>query len=421
MKKVSRLRAVLVMICMFVQVMIGRTLAVAQTETVLYSFPGNRADGGTPNGGMIFDERGNLYGALRFPGYGGVFELRQSTSGWLERLLYRFQGSSDGEGPYGYLTMDKAGNIYGTTYSGGTYNNGTVFEITPTKSGEWKEQVLHSFGASGDGLNPSAESLVLDSRGSIYGTTYSGGAYGWGTVFQLTKTAEGWTETILHSFTSGASDGSDPISGLILDSKHNLYGTAFTGGALGTGTVFELVPTSGGQWTESILYSFSGGTDGAHPSTPVIFDTQGNLYGTTEYGGAYGLGAIFELTPGGSGTWTESILYSFAAGSRYGADPSGLVVDASGNLYGTTMYGGGSGCENDLGCGTVFKLAPITGGGWSYSLLHSFTGGSDGGSGGGGLVLDSAGNLYGATFSGGNLSGCPSYFAGCGVVFEITP
>lgn len=280
----------------------------------------------------------------------------------------------------------------------------------------WKE-----LGFSGkDGAYPNA-GLIADSAGNLYGTTPQGGSgacrkTGCGLAFELARDANGRvTEKVLYAFTD--KDGSLPEGGLIADSAGNFYGTTSYGGAgsctgalghlRGCGVVFELTPGGSGRWTERVLYSFAGGADGSNPSAGLILDSAGNLYGTTSAGGPDGFGTVFELSPGGSGQWAETILHTFTGGSDDGAYPrAGLVFDGANNLYGTTFNGGP---ENS---GTVFELSPSTNGQWSVTILHGFTGGSDGGSPDAGLTFDSVGNLYGASTAGG---------AGAGVVFELAP
>src|SRR5664280_840402 len=272
-----------------------------------------------------------------------------------EKVLHNFNNDgTDGVGPRASLIFDAAGNLYGTTRIGGTYGSGTVFELMPVAGGTWTEQVLHSFGNGADGREPVA-GLILDTAGNLYGTTVAGGTYGDGTVFELTPAAGGnWTEQVLHNFNSDGTDGTNPNAGLIFDATGNLYGTTPDGGTYAYyGTVFELTPDGSGGWTERVLHSFGNGTDGSSPYTGLVFDAAGNLYGATLYGGTYGAaGTVFELTPAGGGTWTEQVLHNFGSGTD-GANPyAALVRDAAGNLYGTTNYGG---TNND---GTVFEITP---------------------------------------------------------------
>jgi uncharacterized repeat protein (TIGR03803 family) len=358
-----------------------------------------------------------------------------TSGGWAERVLHSFNyNGTDGWEPLASLIFDAAGNLYGTTFSGGSYGGGMVFELTPTTGGGWTEQVLYNFGGT-DGWYPEA-SLIFDAAGNLYGTTVNGGAYGGGTVFELTPTAGGgWTEQVLYSFCAqtNCTDGANPEASLIFDAAGNLYGTTQYGGTTTYGgTVFELTPAAGGGWTEAVLYPFNrNGTDGVVPVASLIFDTAGNLYGTTLGGGTYGNeftgGTVFELTPTAGGGWTEQVLWSFGSGTD-GANPwFGLIFDAAGNLYSTTANGGGNFSGNcleygmDLGCGTVFELTPIGGGNWAETVLYSFcsqTNCPDGAQPYAGLIFDAAGNLYGEASVGGAYSNC-TY--GCGTVFELTP
>jgi uncharacterized repeat protein (TIGR03803 family) len=352
-----------------------------------------------------------------------------------EEVLYSFAATStDGAIPFAGLISDSAGNLYGTTTNGGTnlilYGDnfqyaGTVFELSPATGGGWKEKVLYNFGASGDAALPNA-SLVMDSKGNLYGTSIAGGTIGQGTVFELSPGTGGtWTESILHSFGTTTTDGEVPASGLIFDSAGNLYGTTEQGGANtawaagsgGWGTVFELSPGTGGTWTEQVIYAFGylSQTDGYFPVAGVIFDSKGNLYGTTSDGGSgqdlEGGGTVFELSPATGGSWTETVLYGFGGGSPNGYKPEGgLAIDAEGNLYGTTSSGGnGYGLD-----GTAFELSPAGGGAWTFAVIHSFGAyETDGFNPTSGMIFDADGNLYGTTFNGGTDLG--------GTVFELSP
>lgn len=342
--------------------------------------------------------------------------------------FYSFTGGTDGANPQAGLVADAAGNLYGTTLSGGDlstcngYGCGVVFEVTPSSK---TESVLHSFtGGSSDGADPEA-GLIIDPSGKLYGTTLNGGpntCFGasCGVVFEVTPSSK--SETVLHSFTGGT-DGGLSLAGLMADSSFNLYGTT-QGGGTTSGTVFELVNSSGSYNTLNVLYSFSQFSNpgnGYIPAAGLIADSSNNLYGTTTSGGGtgcggYGCGVVFKLTPPtSSGAWTETPIYSFLGGSDGSDSHAGLIEDSAGNLYGTTIFGGDSNCQ----CGVVFK---ITSSG-TESVLHAFTGGGDGGSPSGDLIQDAAGNLYGMTATGGDLSAsaCFGLGYGCGVVFKITP
>jgi uncharacterized repeat protein (TIGR03803 family) len=334
------------------------------TETVLHSFNNDGTDGWYPDAGLILDGAGNLYGTTIYgAGYGAVFEMSPNQGGgWTETVLYTFNGNGDGRYPHGSLVFDDAGNLYGTTDNGGIYCGlfqgcGTVFELTPTQGGGWTESVLHSFDNNGtDGINPVA-GLIFDAAGNLYGTTFAGGTYGNGTVFEMSPgQGGGWTETVLHSF-GPVPDGQQSWAGLIFDAPGNLYGTTRTGGTYSLGTVFELTPNQSGGWTETVLHSFGSGQDGFQPLYgSLIFDATGDLYGTTQEGGVYDYGTVFEVAPNGSGGWTETLLYNFCSqnGCADGYFPfAGLTSDAPGNLYGTTYLGG------PYDDGTVFELTPI--------------------------------------------------------------
>ncbi len=392
-------RATTVVMSVLVAVLVLTTAGLASTEKVLYAFTGESGDNDW--GGVISNAKGTLYGATLTGGtygYGVVFDLKHSKSGWTENVLYSFTGGSDGAYSYGGVSFDKKGNLYGATYEGGAYGYGTVFELKHTNGG-WTESVLYNFTGGSDGSLPEA-GIILDERGNLYGTTYQGGT-GYGVVFELEHSKGGWTENVLYGFTGGR-DGADPQDSVVFDNAGNLYGTTYNGGTSGYGVVFELKHSKSG-WTENVLYSFTGGSDGGEPSFgSLIFDKSADLFGTTEVGGAGGYGTVFELKHS-KGTWVESVLYGFT-GASDGALPTGcLIFDTKGNLYSTTEAGGN-------GYGVVFQLKHSNGA-WKENVLYAFTGGSDGATPVSGVVLNK-GNLYGGTTAGGS---------GSGVVFEITP
>ncbi len=393
-------------------------------ETVLYSF-GSAPDGNYPASALVFDRSGNLYGATYAGGtYGGgvVFKLAQSSGKWTESILYSFCSQSncaDGSQPYSTLILDASGNLYGTTYVGGAYGYGTAFKLTRHTHDPWTETVLHSFGSGVDGQNPGA-GLVPDKSGNLYGTTSFGGINsncfaGCGTVYELTQSSgDRWTESVLYNFCSQSqcSDGNSPESSLVLDSAGNLYGTTTWGGnALADGTVFELSPQGSGQWKQSTIHQFAGGTDGYNPHAGLAIDPEGNLYGTTVFGGADGNnGTVFKMTRESNGAWTERVIYSFCTQFECsdGSAPYGGLTLRSGVLYGTSTGGGSS------YSGVVFKFSQSKGK-WVETVLYSF--GQPGADGAGPLadvVLDAAGNIYGTTQNGGINSGN-------GIVFKITP
>lgn len=384
----------------FVLLICANSASAQSTYTVLHDF-GPLGDGLFPYAGLVFDGRGNLYGTTilgggegcppQDAGCGTVFELTPNPDGsWSETIIYAFQGQDDRGGPVAPVTFDRRGNLYGTT-------SGSVFKLTPHSDGMWEETTLHTFAGFDDGYSLDA-GVVLDGAGNIYSTASRGGTYGFGVVFSLGDvSALNWHEFVLHAFAGGA-DGTGPRAPVILDTRGNLYGTTVVGGPSGAGTVFELMPNRlTGGWREDVLHDFSGGSDGSYPEAGLVFDALGNLYGTTYYGGPAGQGTVFELTPNPDGSWTESVLYAFSGGSD-GAQPSGgLIFDDVGNLYGVTMAGG----TGYLMRGTVYKLTPSFGGPWTKAILHSFGDYRGGIFPFGELVLDGAGNLYGTTSEGG--------------------
>ena len=442
------------------------TAHAAPKEKVLFSFGllegGQNVTGAVPNGGLILDASGNLYGTTGLGGNacnagGIVFELIPRANGtWREKILHNFPCSSaDGSDPNGNLIFDSAGNLYGTTACGGRYAafcsgyGGTVFQLTPTKDGHWKERILHSFGHDRDGEAPSG-GLVSDADGNLCGTTVTGGIYGvncdgvcGGTVFELSQGKNGhWTEKVLHNFKGSIhnyfKDGFGPYGPLAIDASGNLYGTTAQGGphtcynAYGCGLAFELSPNQDGRWSYKAIRAFDG-RDGYVPG-PLILDAAGNLYGTTAFGGAKGCtydyktgcGTAFELVPGADGKWTENVLHPFykPREPEGGFVTGGLTFDAAGNLYGTSWAGGAYFDGNEycveLCGGTVFELHSGADGRWLVTNLHNFgaPGTDDANDPAGSLVFDASGNLYGASQFGGDQC---SDIGGCGTVFEITP
>jgi uncharacterized repeat protein (TIGR03803 family) len=384
--------------------------SAASSEQVLYSFCSlsGCGDGEQPTAGMIFDKLGNLYGTTTkggFYGHGTVFELIPNNGTWTEKLLHSFNANGkDGYFPSSALIFDAAGNLYGTTVHGGSSSNcydgcGTVFELTPGTGGKWTEKILHEFNGT-DGDLPDS-SLILDAAGNLYGTTFGGGAPGYGLVFQLTLSNGKWTQKVLHEF--NGKGGSVPDAGLVLDAAGNLYGTTSAGGAGNYGLVFQLAP-SNGKWTENVLHEFNG-TSGSVPRAGVVLDGSGNLYGTTDFGGTQISGTVFQLIPN-NGKWTAKVLHNFGSASDGSFPSADLVRDQSANLYGTTASGG------TYVSGTLFELIPNNGQ-WTENVLHSFGSGNDGSFPSSRVILDSAGNLYGTTDSGGAHGG--------GAVFEVTP
>jgi uncharacterized repeat protein (TIGR03803 family) len=349
--------------------------ADAKTFHVVHPFK-DGMDGGTPYGCLTVDSSGNLYGTAIQGGAsnnGVIYEI--APNGHLT-TLYAFQGGSDGRRPEANVMRDGAGNLFGTTENGGTDDAGTVYEFAANGT----ESVLHSFTGGSDGDSPES-GLIEDASGNLYGTTYVGAQYGDGVAFKLAT--EG-TFTTLHTFTGG-SDGGSPEGGLLADANGNLYGTAVVGGKSNDGTVFKIASDG----TFSVLYAFAGGTDGANPVGTLIADNSGNLFGVTRGGGrdcdTYGCGTVWKLASDG----TETVLYALTGG-KDGAEPyQGVVADSAGNLYGSAITGG-----TKNGFGTAFKVAPNG----TFTLLHDFIGPRDGEWANGGVVLDSSGNLFGTTY-----------------------
>ena len=370
--------------------------APARATNVMYSFQCG-ADGSHPYGGLVQDaSSGNLFGTTYYGGASGKGTVFELTPAGVESVLYSFTGGADGGYPPTGLLRDSAGNLFGTALGGGTGGQGVVFKVTAADV----ESVLYNFTGGADGGYPES-SLVEDSAGNLYGTTFNGGASGLGTVFMLTPAG---VETVLHSFTGGTADGANPATGLARDTTGNLYGTTLNGGAFGDGVVFKV--TTGGVAT--ILHSFTGAPgDGSGPAAGVIVDSAGNVFGTTNAGGGLGNGVVFKITPAG----VESLLLSFD-GHLAGRDPSaGLVEDSLGNIYGTTTFGGNVMCQFSL-CGLIFEVSQSG----KETVLHNFAGAPSDGANpykGSGLIRDTAGNLYGTTFKGG--------VSNCGTVYKVLP
>jgi len=333
------------------------------------------------------------------------------------KTLLSFNGTES----EGNLIFDAAGNLYGTT--GDQYDPSliTVFELSPKGDGTWTEHVLWTATGGTEPLNI-RPGVIFDASGNIYGTSRYGGTYGCGTVFELTRETSGsWPETNLFNFDC-ADSGAYAVGGVTFDKAGNLYGTTPQGGSFGEGVVYQLTPGSGGTWTENILHNFTGGSDGAYPDHPyLIFDASGNLYGSAALGGEgncplFGsstCGTIFKMTPQAGGTWDFTVLHGFTGGSDGGNPEGTMVFDKRGNLYGTT-YGGGT---HDFG--VVFELTPHSDSQWEERVLHAFRGDEDGTYPLGGVIFDAAGNLYGTTTDGGE-NRCFNA-PGCGVVYELTP
>jgi len=346
-------------------------------------------------------------------GCGVIFQVKPTGSGWVLNPLYTFQGAADGAVPQ-LVVFGPDGNLYGMTNLGGScavsqFGCGTVFKLSPgfsvckTVLCPWVKTTLYNFAGGNDGMGPFGP-VTFGPDGSIYGEVRQGGAYNSGIVFKLTRTGGGWTESVIYTFTDGA-DGSWPLGGVVLDGAGDVYGTTYSGGDFGAGTVFELMP-SGTGWTFEVLNQFTGFSDGGFPNGGVIFDASGNLLGPTTSGGSSGGGVVFQLVPGND-TWTENVLYNFD-GLCCGGPFAGLSMDANGALYGTTW--------NIPSAGAIFKLAPSNGG-WTETNLHVFDIGP-GSHPASTVLIDGSGNLFGTTYGGG-AGYCNDL--GCGIVWEITP
>jgi uncharacterized repeat protein (TIGR03803 family) len=406
----------------------------AQNLDVLHYFSGG-ADGATPFSGLTTDAQGNFYGTTFWGGSsascsefgfgcGTVYQLKRTDHGWVFNTLYEFTGGSGGANPYGKVVFGPDGALYGTTWEGGAqcpnnpnYGCGTVFRLRPSSgfcgsSCPWVETVIHRFaGSPTDGALPYA-GLTFDKAGNIYGTTYSGGITSancyyqgqqdyCGTVFELSPHVDGnWSESLLYMF-SGGGDGSLPASGLTIDAAGNLYGTTVFSGAYNQGTVYELSPGPSG-WTQRTLYSLNCGRTGCYPLGDVVFDGPNAIYGTTQAGGSGGGGTVFQITQT-NGVWGLAKVYGLI-GSNGSGPHAGVTIDAAGNLYGTTYSTG----PNQLG--QVFMLTPSPCC-FSYTLVHQFSG--DGAAPISTVTVDAQGNLYGTT-----TSSYPPYW---GAVWELTP
>ena len=420
--------AVSALVIVFAMTVVAVSAMQAQTFTVIHSFTGG-GDGSYPASNLVMDKAGNLYGTTGGggnPGCGGycgtVFRLKYLNSGWVLTPLYRFQGGSDGSEPLAGVVVGPDGSLYGTTAEGGggTCSDGagcgTVYKVRPsptqprTPLDPWNETVLYRFSGGADGARPQSD-LVLDKAGNLYGTTYAGGQFGTycsigcGVAFELTPSGGTWTGSVIHAFAGYNQDGQFPTSGMIFDAAGNLYGTTFQGGTIGNGTVYELTP-SGSKWTNTVLYDIDPEDGyGVDPIAGLVFDSSGNLYGATSAISIPSEASVFQLAPS-NGKWAFNPIYGLGE-SRGSYGPWGrLAMDAAGNFYGTT-YGSGA-----YGLGSVFKLT-YSNGSWVPTVLHDFSG-ADGCRPEAGVTLDAYGNIYGTT------SACGSG-EGNGVAWEITP
>ncbi len=425
------------------------TPLAAQQETVLTTFNFNSPGGDLPFGGLAGDSAGNLYGTTTMggkgtcfskfgTGCGTVYELSpKAGGGWNKKILHVFQNDArDGTHPQAGLTLDSAGNLYGTTVYGGgmcsaTGGCGTVFELVHTASG-WVERILHTFGNGNDGPYPGG-GVVFDAAGNLYGVTAGiagscshSPSTNCGAVYELMPRPSGpWKEKVLHYFRYNQVDGYSPAGNLTFDTQGKLYGGTLSGGAYFDGIAFQLTYTASEGWVEKILYTFYGGK-GVNDAGPagLILDAAGNLYGVSSAGGDFGWGTVFQLQPSASGPWTLNVLHNFDANALDGGTPnSGLIRDSADNLYGTTRYGGSGqttciawGGGNDFAsCGIVYELVSSGSNTWTESVLHDFGNSSDGLQPAAGLTRDETGNLYGTTYYGGVGT------QASGTVFEVAP
>jgi uncharacterized repeat protein (TIGR03803 family) len=345
------------------------------TESVIYEFGSVTNDGANPYGWLVIDTNGNLYGTTEHggvKGLGTVFQLSPSGSSWTETILHQFGSiAQDGQSPIAGLAIDSNGNLFGTTFSGG-----------------------------------------------LGGCNYLNSLKSCGIVFELSPTAGSWTYSVIHQFSNANKDGNSPVAGITIGSNGYLYGEAAYGSKYGQGTLFELIPQGNGTYTEEILHPWGfvhdGRPDGGYPYTTMVFDNQGYMYGTSQVGGTHGdLGTVFKFTYESNGGWLESNLHGFGNAPQGSYPESSLLVDPSYNLYGITQQGGTD------GFGTIYELLP-TPEGYLYKQLYNFTGKTDGALPTAALVMDAAGNLYGTTPYGGNTTACPAGAnKGCGVVYML--
>lgn len=368
----------------------------------VYSFSGG-LDGRDPATHLTFDSAGNAYGTTAAGGefdFGAIFKLTPSDTGWVQTVIYSFAGGNDGLDPHAGVTIGPDGSLYGTAVAGGNAGTcagdgcGVVYRLT-LEGDLWFQTTIYNFKGDKDGSGPGSR-VIFDAAGNLFGTTPSGGTHSFGTIFKLTPTANGgWHKRTIHNFTGGKDGATGSMGDLLLDGAGNIYGVTEQGGANGLGTVYKLSPLQNGNWALTTLYAFKGMPDAASPYGGLIWDSAGNLYGTTYYGGTAGVGTVYQLTPGPNGKWQENILYNFL-GDTDGSFPTTTLIFAKGNLFGTTSAGGRPSCD----CGTVFRLT-LSGGSWNEKIIHYFGKGFDGYAPNYGLTFDATGNLYGATPAGG--------------------
>lgn len=387
--------------------LLATTAWAANNTKLIYSFAGG-ADGEYTDTELVRDSAGNLYGTSVQGGLYASGTVFQVTPAGVHTVLYNFTGGTDGGEPYKGVTVGPDGSLYGTTVTGGGGSCeggcGVVFKVT-NAAGTWTQTVVHAFLGS-DGSGPGSP-VAFDRHGNMYGTTPTGGTtYGLGVVYQLEPNSTGWSFHVIHEFTGGADGAGGSASRPLLDTAGRLYGVCTTGGANGLGIVYTLGRPRG-QWEFTTIYAFKDSPDGGEPYGGLVFDRFGNLYGSTYYAGTNDAGIVYELTHA-QGTWTEQVLYSFTGGADGGSPISSLVMDAAGNLYGTTSAGGSASC----GCGVIFKVSHGATG-WTESVAYSFLGVPKPGFAYNGMVADGKGSFYGATVHGGT--------GNDGAIYKFTP
>ena len=373
--------------------------ATATTTDIIFSC--EEDEGEYADTDLETDSAGNIYGTTVLGGdfgSGTVFMLSPTPIGWIHTVLYSFTSGADGGEPYKGVTIDREGSLYGTTVTGGSGicegGCGVVYKLT-NSGGTWTQAVIHAFTGGDDGSGPGAR-VTLDPSGDVYGMAPTGGADGLGTIYKLHQGHNGtWSLTVIHAFTGGA-DGATGSAGRMVLRQGRLFGAATAGGIYGSGVVFEVRPRgNSGHWNFRTIYSFRGQPDGSFPYGALLFDRAGNIYGTTYYGGANGIGSVYQLSPQPIGEWNENVLYSFQEGSDGNSPIGNLVADRVGDLYGTTS-------EGAMGSGAIFKLSPSGNGQWIETVVHVFQGPPDGAFPYNGMVVDRFGNFYGATVHGGD-------------------
>jgi len=396
-------------VALFAAASVVGAAAAAGTHQVVYNFTGGN-DGGNAATDLVFDSNGNAYGTTVVGGVSGcgtIFKATPAQGQWVVQTLWSFSCFNDGKNPHGGVTLDGAGNIYGTTVAGGSGGIcdgdgcGVVFRLGHGGA----MRTIYNFTGQLDGFGPGGR-VVFDRSGNLYGTTPDGGKNGMGVVYQLSFRQNHWKQTVIHAFT-GRNDGSTGSLGpLLIDTNGTIFGIAELGGAYQAGTAYKITPGAGGTWTFRTLWAFRGLPDAGFPYGGLIADASGDLFGTTYYGGANGLGSVYELKRGNFGAYHEHLLYSFQGGSDGSSPTTTLLLASSNDLVGTTSAGG-----NTCDCGTIFKVSARTG---AESILYRFgSSQTDGAYPYYGLSFDMSGDLVTSTVAGGSF--------GQGVLFGIKP